>query len=390
MRILCTFIDQKKGQTLSTYLTQAGIDNQLEITSNNDWGSSDYGNIKSTIWITEEDQVAQAHEILEKFEENPNDPQFHPHEIISTLLEPIHKIQGTSFIKKEVQIPLAEVYPTGRTTISIIAICTFLLLVNYLTTPGYVENIAQTVPYTPLFTSPIYKMLMYDYPQAYEWVDKFVNAYGIEALQNLNDLDPAQKALLKHASTPQWKGFYEIAVNHFKNFSLPWTLNAPLFEKIRQGQIWRIFTPALLHYDIFHLFFNMIWLLALGKQMEKKLGIGRYLFFILLTGAISNTLQYLTGGPNFLGFSGILCGMLTFVWIRQRNAGWEGYQMQSATFGFIAIFILGMFAIQFLSFVLEIYSNIKIAPGIANTAHITGGITGIICGKLNFFSIKNR
>ena len=42
------------------------------------------------------------------------------------------------------------------------------------------------------------------------------------------------------------------------------------------------FFPILLHADIFHLFFNMLWLIVLGKQIEQRLKTGRYVLFILL------------------------------------------------------------------------------------------------------------
>lgn len=389
MRLLCTFNDQKKGSALSDYLLKEGIDNQLEIIANTDWGSSGYGDTTARVWVTEEDDLEKATRILHEFEQDPADPRFHRKEkIIPAILEPIQHLKEAPLLLKKGIEPLAVQPPMGMLTLYLILTCTLFLFIGTLTSPAF-EEIPANIPQSIVFNSSFYKALMFDYPKAYEWIDQFVNTYGIQELHNLKNVPAEGQNLLKHFSeTPYWKGFYQLLLDHFHNRNLPWNFNAPLFEKIRQGEIWRLFSPCLLHYDIFHLFFNMIWLLVLGRQMENKLGIGRYLLFILFTGIFSNIAQYLMGGANFLGFSGVLCAMLTFMWMRQRKAAWEGYQLQSSTFGFMAIFILAMFAIQVGSFIIEIYTNTSITPGIANTAHLAGGSLGFLLGSLSFFQLK--
>ena len=171
------------------------------------------------------------------------------------------------------------------------------------------------------------KDLLYDYPKAYEIVDKLVKLYGIDKLEDPKALPQEGKDLMrKFTETPYWQGIYQVFLEHYHNISAP---VAPLFEKIRQGEIWRLFTPALLHSDILHILFNMLWLAVLGKQIEQRIGMGKYLLFILIAGVFSNTCQYLVGGVNFMGFSGIVCAMLTFICMRQKIAPWEGYPLKS-------------------------------------------------------------
>jgi GlpG protein len=130
----------------------------------------------------------------------------------------------------------------------------------------------------------------------------------------------------------------------------------------------------------------MLWLLILGKQMERKISIPRYLLFMLLVGIFSNTMQYLMSGSDFIGFSGILTGMITFVWFRQKKAPWEGYQLQPATMGFITVFILGIAGLQMISFFMEISGARALAPQIANTAHLSGAFLGYLFSKVPFFA----
>lgn len=221
-------------------------------------------------------------------------------------------------------------------------LCGVLFLATQLTTPP-----REAVPSQFPALSPVKKELLYDYP-------------------------------------PYWTGLYDKAADYLTG--QPVLFNAPLFEKIRQGEVWRLFTPALLHIDILHIAFNMLWVIILGKQIEKRLGTARYLLFILVAGIFSNTAQYLMSGPNFAGFSGIVCAMIMFVWIRQKIAPWEGYLMQPSTFNFVVFFVFLMFALQTLSFILEITIQKAIPVSIANTAHLAGGLIGYLMGRLNFFS----
>ena len=107
---------------------------------------------------------------------------------------------------------------------------------------------------------------------------------------------------------------------------------------------------------------------------------------ILILGVASNVAQYLMSGPYFLGFSGVIVGMAGFIWVRQKIAPWEGYPLPKATALFLLFFVLAMFGLELLTFILQLLSVINIAPNIANTAHIIGGLSGMLLGRLSFFS----
>ena len=245
------------------------------------------------------------------------------------------------------------------------------------------------MPAAPLFFSNIVKELYYDYPHAFEIIDKIQVAYGFEKVINPRLLPPeGQRLLQQYLSTPYWQGAYDKIVKYFRDPSVHIEWNQPMFEKLRQGELWRLFTPALLHASVFHLFFNMIWLYVIGKQMEDKIKVPRFLIFVLITGVFTNTMQYLMTGCNFMGFSGILCAMIVFVWVRQSKAPWEGYQLLPSTMKFITGFIAIVALVGIASFFLEVGGLESWAAPIANTAHLTGALSGYILGKTNVFSRK--
>ena len=206
--------------------------------------------------------------------------------------------------------------------------------------------------------SPVKRALLYDFPQAYE----------------LNQ------------NIPHWDGFYDQIAPALQG--KPFKINAPLFEKIKQGEVWRLFTPIFLHGDIFHILFNMAWAIIIGRQIESRIGVWKTILFIMITAAISNTAQYLMSGPNFIGYSGVLCGMFGFIWIRQRHCPWEEYDLERSTALFIFIFVMGVFSLQVLAFFLNFFANIHFNLPIANTAHLTGGLTGAFLALLPYFSRK--
>jgi GlpG protein len=130
----------------------------------------------------------------------------------------------------------------------------------------------------------------------------------------------------------------------------------------------------------------MAWLFILGRQIEERISRWRMILMILIIGVVANVAQYLMDGPFFLGFSGVIVGMAGFIWMRQKHAPWEGYPLQRATSVFIFLFVLAMFALELVGFSLQFFSVTSLSPNIANTAHIVGGVLGLLFGRYSFFS----
>jgi GlpG protein len=392
MRLIGTLEEEQKGLTFSLFLHQQGINHQLEILSNTDWGSPDYGSSKCQIWILDEDQVDEALKWYHLFLENPHDPVFDVIRVKKAPLEeqtPLLKIPETAppiSPRADDDIPDTpwKPQPMGPITRLLLLTCCLLFFMNYFIIPK--GEVPDSFPSTPLFSSPIEKVVLYDYPKAYQIIDKLIQLYGYEALQAPQDLPAEGRFLVQQFyQTPYWQGVYYTFIKEHPNQSQK---SPPMFEKIRQGEIWRLFSPILFHGDLFHLFFNMLWLVVLGKQIESRLAAWKYLVLIAVLALFSNTAQYLMSGPNFIGFSGVLCGMLTFIMVRKRIAAWEGYQLDQMTISFMLLFIIGMAFLQLFSFLLESSAGFSFSTGIANTAHLSGALLGFLLGYLNFFNWK--
>ena len=133
----------------------------------------------------------------------------------------------------------------------------------------------------------------------------------------------------------------------------------------------------------------MLWLFILGRQIEERVGKFRYLLLSLIIGVGSSVAQYLMSGPFFLGYSGIITGMVGFIWMRQKIAPWEGYPLQKPVIIFITVFVLAMLALEIILMTLQFFHVVEINATIANTAHIIGALMGMALARLPFFERRH-
>jgi GlpG protein len=138
--------------------------------------------------------------------------------------------------------------------------------------------------------------------------------------------------------------------------------------EVREGQVWRVFTPILLHGGILHLLFNMLWLKDLGTAYEAGRGMRRYLLFVLVIAGLSNLGQFLISGPNFVGMSGVVYALLGYLWIRGRLDPRSGFFVDQTTMLFMTIWFFACL--------------VGIIPNVANTVHTVGLVGGLLWGYL--------
>lgn len=131
---------------------------------------------------------------------------------------------------------------------------------------------------------------------------------------------------------------------------------------------WRLFTPALLHFSVLHLTFNLIWWLDLGTAIEKRQSSWRLIWVALVVAASSNIAQFYDTGANFGGLSGVVYGLLGYVWLYGKWRPSEGLFLQPA----IAALMIGW---------LVLCMTGMLGP-VANTAHVVGLISGLAIAAL--------
>jgi rhomboid protease GluP len=138
----------------------------------------------------------------------------------------------------------------------------------------------------------------------------------------------------------------------------------------QDGEWWRLGSAMFLHFGIIHLLLNMWALWDAGQLAERMYGRLRFTSIYIVSGLLGNLLSLVVQGNSAVsgGASGAIFGVygaiLAFMW-REKNAisahefrwlfwGALGFSIASILFGFII-------------------------PGIDNSAHIGGFISGILC-----------
>lgn len=87
-------------------------------------------------------------------------------------------------------------------------------------------------------------------------------------------------------------------------------LGAKVNELIAVGQVWRLFTPMLLHGSILHIGFNMYALFIFGTRLERFMGHARFLIMYLLCAFTGNVLSFVFSPSVSVGASTAIFGLL--------------------------------------------------------------------------------
>ena len=147
----------------------------------------------------------------------------------------------------------------------------------------------------------------------------------------------------------------------------PWDNTLP---EIRHGEVWRLITPIFIHFHVLHILFNMLWLRDLGSMIESRQSSTYLLVLVLVIAACSNVAQFYFGhAPNFGGMSGVVYGLLGYIWIRGKLDPGSGLYLHAYTVMMMLIWLVVCFT--------------GYIGAIANAAHVAGLIMGMAWGWLS-------
>jgi GlpG protein len=147
-------------------------------------------------------------------------------------------------------------------------------------------------------------------------------------------------------------------------------------REVQTGEIWRLFTPVLLHGGWLHLFFNMWWLLDLGSMIEGRQSSRSLLALVVVIAIVSNLTQWYFAGPNFVGMSGVVYGLLGYVWMKGKFDPSSGLFLHPQT---VLMMLIWFFACWF-----------GMIPRVANYAHTGGLVAGMAWGLASSFWARRR
>lgn len=112
--------------------------------------------------------------------------------------------------------------------------------------------------------------------------------------------------------------------------------SGPWLPEIRGGQVWRLLTPTLLHFNVGHLAYNLIALYVFGGMVERRGGTLWLLLVTLLLAVSSNLAEYFVhvaqdDPSGFGGMSGVVYGLFGYAWVRSQLDPDSGYLVPEGT-----------------------------------------------------------
>lgn len=181
---------------------------------------------------------------------------------------------------------------------------------------------------------------------------QFSNPEALDLLLMARPNNPPLKAITKGA-------------DHFSILKMR-AVAGLLWHTLASGEFWRPIGPAFLHFSLLHILFNMMWLKNLGEAIEFERGTTKFLLLCLIIAVISNVAQLYWSGPNFGGMSGVVFGLIGYIWMKGKTQPQHGIGMthQSITFAILWL----------------VLCMTGTLGAIANGAHLVGFLTGIVIG----------
>ena len=142
-------------------------------------------------------------------------------------------------------------------------------------------------------------------------------------------------------------------------------------EQIWNGRVWGLVTTVFIHGGVLHLLFNMLWMVQLGRILERTLPPFTYLAFLVAAAAVGSATELLVSGTTGIGMSGVVYAMFGLMWAgRGAFSSWRAVATQDnlRVFVFWGLFCVAATYFHFLS--------------IANGAHGGGFLFGLCIGFL--------
>ncbi len=165
-------------------------------------------------------------------------------------------------------------------------------------------------------------------------------------------------ALMGYLSLEGENTMWSLTIDHYDAL-------VPL-QRVREGEVWRLLTPMFLHFGIFHLVFNMMWVWQLGPQVESNHGSLFFAALVIVSEVAGNLGQYAVSGPAFGGMSGVVYALFGFVWMSAQYDRRHRYAISDVN----AVLIMVWFVLC---------ATGMLGP-IANVGHAGGLIVGLCFG----------
>lgn len=158
---------------------------------------------------------------------------------------------------------------------------------------------------------------------------------------------------------------FQVLSELFLGVDYPSYFGMKINQFIQLGQVWRLFTPMLLHGSPLHIAFNMYALFSIGRSLERYYGHLRFTLLYIVAGFAGNVVSFLFTTAPSLGASTAIFGLIAaegvFIYNNRSLFGRQQSQRMLSNIGMIILINL----------------MLGTSPGIDNMGHLGGLIGGL-------------
>jgi GlpG protein len=137
------------------------------------------------------------------------------------------------------------------------------------------------------------------------------------------------------------------------------------------GKPWALITSVFVHFEFFHVAFNVYWLWILGNILEENIGPWRWLAFFLGAAVVSSSTELMATGSMGIGMSGVGYALFGYGWIAKNKVPAFKVILNEQTVVTFLLWLVGCFIATQLGW-----------ASIANAAHLGGLVFGATVAAL--------
>jgi GlpG protein len=286
-----------------------------------------------SIWVRDEDQLAQAKTAFDQFQAQPSDPRYADAEKLADAVRRQVEAKREQARSRAVQMRdrWGKAGAAGPRRSPVVLFTIGLCVLIFIATDFGKSS-----------KNSFYQLLSFTHPTA-------------------RDIAASRAAAMQTAGDPQ--AVFDAHIT---------------WASIRRGEIWRLVTPALMHGSFAHILLNMYWLYMIGTVVEDRYGSLKVLLLMLVLAVTSNVGQAVVVGPFFLGMSGVGYGIFGFAWMRAKYDPASGIRLDPGT-----VFIMMLWLVLCILADMPPFDALlgrMLPTNVANTAHVVGLVVGMLIG----------
>lgn len=146
---------------------------------------------------------------------------------------------------------------------------------------------------------------------------------------------------------------------------------------VLRGAYWAFITSVFVHFEWWHLAFNVYWLYVCGVAIERQQGLVRYAAFFLGAGLFSSLAEFFFTGDTGIGASGVAYALFGYMWFKRREVREFAEIMTPKLVRWFIFWLIGC--------VVATLANVW---NVGNAAHISGLLFGAAIAARTLFKRK--